>query len=81
MEQNRDASRQRTLKSGRIVFNDKSSVVDCTIRNLSARGACLQVASTLGVPEKFELLVDADGSRRRCGIVWKSGNRLGVSFH
>ena len=80
MDQKRDASRQRTLKSGRIVFNDKSSVIDCTIRNLSARGACLEVTSTLGVPASFDLLVDADGSTRRCGIVWKAGNRLGISF-
>jgi hypothetical protein len=80
MDQKRDASRQRTLKSGRIVFNDKSSVLDCTVRNLSARGACLEVTSALGVPASFDLLLDADGSTRRCDIVWKSRNRLGVSF-
>ena len=35
-----------TLKAGRIVFNQRRSVLDCTVRNLSSTGACLDVPST-----------------------------------
>ena len=72
--------RQRTLKAGKIVFNHRFCVVDCTIRNLSADGACLQVPSTIGIPESFDLLIEADKATRACRVAWKRENRLGVSF-
>lgn len=49
MDEHRRQPRLRTLKSGKIVFNKKSSVLDCTIRNLSGTGACLQVADPTGI--------------------------------
>jgi len=78
MAENRIQSRLRTLKSGKIVFNDRRSVVDCTIRNLSRTGACLQMPTTAGIPEHFELLLE--GVSRTCAIAWRSGSRMGVSF-
>ena len=47
MERRRQA-RARTLKSARILFNQHHSVIDCTVRNLSPEGACLNVASGAG---------------------------------
>lgn len=79
MDEHRRDLRLRTLKSGKIVFNKKSSVLDCTIRNLSQSGACLQFADPTGIPETFELLVD--GVSRTCEISWRSGTRIGVIFH
>jgi hypothetical protein len=78
MEEHRHDPRLRTLKSGKIVFNKKSSVVDCTIRNLSRTGACLQVATPAGIPQRFELLID--GVSWACQITWRSGTRIGVTF-
>jgi hypothetical protein len=49
MTEHRKHSRQRTLKGGRIVFNQKRSVLTCTVRNLSSTGACLDVPSTVGI--------------------------------
>jgi hypothetical protein len=78
MDEHRIHPRLRTLKSGKIVFNQKSSVLDCTIRNLSRSGACLQVADPKGVPQSFDLLVE--GVSRTCQISWRSGTRIGVIF-
>ena len=44
------------LRAGKIVFNNKSSVIDCMVRNLSPTGACLLVSNVIGVPSTFELL-------------------------
>jgi hypothetical protein len=46
-----------TLKAGRIVFNQRRSVLDCTVRNLSSTGACPDVPSTVGIPavSQFEI--------------------------
>jgi hypothetical protein len=70
----------RTLKSARILLNHHHSVIDCTVRNLSPLGACLQVASTLGIPERFDVLFDADHSVRACRVVWHKERQLGVEF-
>jgi len=78
MDEHRRSPRIRTLKSGKIVFNHKSSVVDCTVRNLSRGGACLLVASTTGIPESFELILD--GATHPCRIAWRAPTRIGVSF-
>ena len=78
--QRRQSPRLRTLKAGKIVFNHKHSLIDCTIRNLSDSGACLQTPSTAGVPDSFELLFEADGATRPCRVAWRTETRIGVLF-
>jgi PilZ domain len=72
--------RSRTLKTARILFNQHRSVIDCTVRNLSPLGACLNVASALGIPEKFDVIFDADLSVRSCRMVWHKEKQIGVEF-
>jgi hypothetical protein len=60
--ENRSARRRRTLKAGRIIFNKGSSTLDCTLRNQSETGAAIEVASTVGIPEEFDLQIMADKS-------------------
>lgn len=80
MEERRHEDRQRTLKSGKIVFNNKRSVIDCLIRNLSDRGACLQIDSSNGIPEQFELQIEATRNLQPCRMVWVTDTRLGIEF-
>src|SRR6185369_9008471 len=80
MDERRREVRSRTLYSGKIVFNDRRSVIDCIVRNLSEAGACLQVDSTQGIPESFELVVDGEESSRRCRLAWLSDARAGIEF-
>jgi hypothetical protein len=79
MERRRQV-RARTLKSARILLNHHHSVIDATVRNLSPNGACLNVASTLGIPESFDVLFDADKSIRSCRLVWYKDKQIGVEF-
>ena len=75
----RGAQRRSTLKGGKIVFNGGRSTIDCTVRNLSSKGAKLQVASVVGVPETFDLLLPNAG-RQPCRIKWRALKELGVEF-
>nr|WP_074832825.1 MULTISPECIES: PilZ domain-containing protein [Bradyrhizobium] len=77
MENNRAAQRHRVLKSGSIEFN--GGVIDCLVRNISETGAALEVASPLGIPETFNLVISGDSSRR-CQIAWRRDKRIGVAF-
>ena len=80
MLERRKLTRTRTLKSGKIIVHAHTSVVDCTVRNLSPKGALLTVASLAGIPEKFELVLEATGMQHQCRVIWRGENRLGVEF-
>jgi len=66
------------LKSASIEFH--GGVIDCVIRNISETGAALEVASPLGIPESFNLVIAGDHSRRRCQVAWRRDTRIGVAF-
>jgi hypothetical protein len=80
MLERRKHPRHRTLKAGRIVFNHRFSVISCTVRNLSDGGACLQVASSVGIPDDFDLTIEPDRACRPCQVAWRSEQRIGVAF-
>jgi hypothetical protein len=79
MEERRKVLRRRTLKGGTIAFN-RAAGIGCRVRNLSPRGACLEVESPLGIPDDFVLVIDTDHIRQDCHVVWRTGSRLGVEF-
>jgi hypothetical protein len=80
MAERRTMQRTRTLRGGKILFNDKRSVIDCTVRNLSDVGACLQVTSQVGVPKTFDLMIEGSHETHPCHLIWHHDNRIGVSF-
>jgi PilZ domain-containing protein len=79
MTEKRSTPRQRTLKGGRIVFNNARSTFDCVIRNLSDKGARLEVASVIGMPDSFDLMLP-DGTKRACQVIWRKPKEIGVAF-
>lgn len=76
--ESRSEQRHRTLKGARIVFNAGGSTIDCMVRNLSAKGAKLDVTSVVGIPNSFDLLLGEQ--LRPCRVVWRSLKQLGVEF-
>ncbi|MGZ5824306.1 MAG: PilZ domain-containing protein [Hyphomicrobium sp.] len=78
-EERRKIARHRTLKAGSISFN-RAGGIDCRVRNLSDAGACLEVASQLGIPEDFVLVVESDHLQKPCHDIWRTATRLGVEF-
>ncbi len=79
MEDRRKVQRHRTLKAGSISFN-RAAGVDCRVRNLSPGGACLEVASQIGIPDDFVLVVGVDHLKAPCHVIWRTATRLGVEF-
>jgi PilZ domain len=78
MDERRNRSRHRVLKAGTIEFG--GGAIDCTIRNFSDAGAALDVTSPVGIPERFTLVVQADGAHLSCTVVWRKEKRIGVRF-
>jgi PilZ domain len=79
MDEKRRAQRHRALKSGSIRFNSDASI-DCRVRNFSTVGACLEVASQIGIPDEFMLVIEHDHLKQSCHVIWRTATRLGVEF-
>ena len=77
-QERRESPRRRTLKGAQIVFNNRRSTLECSIRNLSNYGALLAVRSLIGVPSEFELRIDAE--LRPARVVWKGIGKLGIAW-
>jgi hypothetical protein len=65
------------LTGAHIAF--KGHGVDCTVRNLSNRGACLKVENSIGIPDTFDLVLDR-ASVRSCRVTWRKAMQIGVEF-
>jgi hypothetical protein len=79
MDERRKVQRHRTLKAGSIRFN-RDGGLDCRVRNMSPAGACLEVASQVGIPDDFVLVVEVDHVRASCHVIWRTATRIGVEF-
>ena len=75
----RTYARHRVFKGGVLAFGSGGSV-DCTVRNISPGGARVDLASPMGLPEQFTLVIETDHFRRRCHPVWSHDRRIGVAF-
>jgi hypothetical protein len=80
MDERRKILRHRTLKAGSIVFN-RAAGIDCRVRNVSPAGACLEVASQVGIPDDFMLVIEHDQFNQPCHVIWRTATRLGVEFN
>jgi hypothetical protein len=80
MDERRRKPRPRALKTGRIIFNNRCSTIDCMVRNLSVRGAKLIVDTQVGIPATFDLEFPASGTNRLCKVIWRKQGELGIEF-
>jgi hypothetical protein len=76
----RTVTRTRIVRSAKIIVPRRSSVIHCTVQNITSSGACLKVANTYGMPETFELTFEHGRTRRACRVVWRTSDELGVAF-
>ncbi|HEX3495597.1 MAG TPA: PilZ domain-containing protein [Methylocella sp.] len=79
-QEHRNEARRRALKEARIAFKGHGATIDCVIRNLSDRGACLKVESPFGIPDTFVLVCDYPSSVRHCRVTWRKATQIGVEF-
>jgi PilZ domain len=79
-KERRERQRTRVLRNAKIIAPRNSSMIHCTVQDITSSGACLKVANTYGMPRTFELTFEQGRTRRFCRVVWHSSDRLGVAF-
>jgi hypothetical protein len=72
--------RRRVLKRGKILYYDRPSVIDCTIRDISEGGARLLCSQSGLLPKEFFLVFVVEKEMRNARIVWRTAEELGVEF-
>ena len=76
----RQFQRNKTMLTGKIVFNNLYSTMDCRISNSSKEGLGLRLPNTLGIPDHVRILLDRDGSMFNADIKWRKVDRLGIQI-
>jgi hypothetical protein len=79
MIERRQHPRHRVLKRGVLTFIGGGGI-DCTVRNLSLSGARVDVASPVGIPAQFHLVIETDQFIRRGRPVWSNERQIGIEF-
>ncbi len=72
--------RRFTVLRGQVLFNNRSSVLDCTIKNLSDIGAKLVFADVATLPQDFELSIPSKSLQVQVRLIWSRGATHGVMF-
>lgn len=70
----------RVLLEGKIISLDGATVIDVKIRDMSATDAILRMPPNVNLPERFSLLVVADGKFYPAEKRWRKGERLVIKF-
>ncbi len=76
----RASKRRRTVLKGRVLFNNRASVFDCTVRDLSETEAQLTLADVSVLPPDFEFETLSKDLRVRAHAMWSRGATHGIRF-
>jgi hypothetical protein len=76
----RIAPRTKTLKRGKVYFNNMSSTFDCVVRNISSTGALLTLDESAHLPKEFDIRIGEERALRAARLVYRRGVLAGVHF-
>lgn len=79
MNEQRASHRRRMLKEGRVILSD-STLLDCTIRDMSESGARIQFGGLTNLPQEFRLLLVSSNTVIPVSLAWQRGELAGVYF-
>jgi hypothetical protein len=65
-------------KSATIILDAKKPGIACTVIDISAAGAALEVADPEKLPKRFWLMHGK--TKKSCLVVWRRHHRIGVQF-
>jgi PilZ domain len=64
-----------------VAVGDDTPAKGCTVADVSETGARLELESPGDLPKEFWLLLSRDGKvRRRCEVVWQTGDQVGARY-
>ena len=81
MQDRRQGAREKVFLGNVAEINGRGSTMDCVVRNINARGACVEIDETAKPPEKLSLNIPRKGRSSLARMIWRHANRIGLAFH
>jgi hypothetical protein len=78
--EHRRSQRTRTILQGRVVLNNRFSLLECIVRDLSDTGAQIAFAHPVTLPSEIELEVPKRSLSIRAEVMWSNGTTHGLMF-
>lgn len=76
----RRSKRARTFLHARLSYGDGAISTECTVNQLSDFGGRINVASSVALPDMFEVAIPQKGICRRAKLVWRKDDQAGIDF-
>ena len=80
MQDRRQSARDKVLFGGIAEINERGSTMDCVVRNINERGACVEIDETARLPEKLSLNIPRKGRSFLASMIWRQAGRVGLAF-
>ena len=80
MVDRRQSGRDKVFLGGVAEINERGSTMDCVVRNISDRGACVEIDEAAKLPEKLNLNIPRKGRSFLAQMIWRHANRVGLAF-
>jgi PilZ domain len=76
----RQQVRRRRYQSAWITLEDGAANCKCQVEDVSQAGAKITVDRAVEVGKLFDIAFVPRAAARRCEVVWRRGNTLGIRF-
>jgi hypothetical protein len=76
----RSIGRTKIAKGALLFFAGQAGVFSCTVRDVTNRGAGVRLEGLSVLPLEFDLSFDNLRTIRKCKMVWREGDFVGVHF-
>jgi len=80
MLERRRLPRTRIFAVAKAIARHPPWPYDCSVRNISALGACLEFRANNAIPSNFDLTFDRGRTLRECHVIWRTTSEVGIAF-
>ena len=80
MQDRRQSVRDKVLYGGVAETNERRSTLDCVVRNISERGACIELDQTIELPQEMNLTIARKGRSFLARLIWRQADKVGLAF-
>jgi hypothetical protein len=70
----------RTTINRDVLMFFNGNVHPCCVRDITNLGACIRLNGLSIVPSEFGISFDSFRTMRRCRLIWRDGDFVGVAF-
>jgi hypothetical protein len=76
----RQSVRDKVIYGGVAEINERGSTMNCVVRNISERGACVEFDRAAKLPEEMNLTIARKGRSFLARLIWRQANKVGLAF-